>query len=94
MITPINFCYWLQGYFEIGKTNQLTEEQVLEIKDHLHHVFKDWKTDNPHKDIANSCINPKDAPAMMLGANLYNFSSAESWLNRSLVNFNEPIASC
>ncbi len=34
-----SFCYWLQGFFEIGKNNTLTEEQVKMIKDHLALVF-------------------------------------------------------
>lgn len=38
-MSPENFCYWLQGYFEIGKEETLTKEQVEEIKNHLHLVF-------------------------------------------------------
>lgn len=35
-----NFCYWLQGYFEIlGKSESLTTEQVDCIKRHLNMVF-------------------------------------------------------
>ncbi len=36
---PINFAYWLQGFFELSKSNKLTEEQVAEIKNHLSLVF-------------------------------------------------------
>lgn len=46
-MTPENFCYWLQGLFEIegadkNKTvNQsLSYEQVACIKQHLEYVFK------------------------------------------------------
>lgn len=42
--TPENFCYWLQGYFEIaqhqGPAGELTKEAVQEIKNHLALVFK------------------------------------------------------
>lgn len=41
-MTPENFCYWLQGYFEINQHNGrviLTSEQVDEIKNHLQLVF-------------------------------------------------------
>lgn len=38
-MTPENFCYWLQGYFEIGKEDSLTEQQIEEIKRHLKLVF-------------------------------------------------------
>lgn len=34
-MTPENFCYWLQGYFEIGTESSLTEQQVNEIKSRL-----------------------------------------------------------
>lgn len=33
------FVYWLQGYFELSKDNNLTEEQVKVIKEHLQLVF-------------------------------------------------------
>lgn len=39
-MSPENFCYFLQGYFEISKSNTLTELQVQEIKNHLDLVFK------------------------------------------------------
>jgi hypothetical protein len=40
-ITPENFCFWIQGYFEInGPSNELTPIQVQIIKDHLALVFK------------------------------------------------------
>lgn len=38
-MSPENFAYWLQGYFEISKSEELTKEQVQEIKDHLKLVF-------------------------------------------------------
>lgn len=38
-MSPENFAYWLQGYFEIGKSDELTKEQVEEIKNHLKLVF-------------------------------------------------------
>lgn len=42
--TPENFCYWLQGYFEIVQHTDhregLPEEALEEIKNHLALVFK------------------------------------------------------
>lgn len=37
-----DFCYWLQGFFEISgtKLETLTEEQVKMIKSHLKLVFR------------------------------------------------------
>lgn len=34
-----NFCYWLQGYFELNKSEELTIEQVKVIKEHLALAF-------------------------------------------------------
>lgn len=33
------FCYWLQGLFELGQPNELTAEQTAAIKRHLDMVF-------------------------------------------------------
>ncbi len=43
-MTPENFCYWLQGYFEISQNNWgLAQYQIQIIQDHLNLVF-DKKT--------------------------------------------------
>lgn len=39
-MTPRDFCYWLQGFFEIGNPENLSAEQISEIKNHLQLVFK------------------------------------------------------
>lgn len=40
-MTGQEFCYWLQGYFEVsGPDAVLTKEQVSVVKDHLQLVFK------------------------------------------------------
>lgn len=39
-MTPINFCYWLQGFFEISGESNITKEQGEMIKRHLALVFK------------------------------------------------------
>ena len=33
------FCYWLQGFFELQNPETLTEDQVQAIKNHLNMVF-------------------------------------------------------
>lgn len=45
-MTPENFCYWLQGYFEISNFDSLDEslailnaDQVKEIRNHLNLVL-------------------------------------------------------
>jgi hypothetical protein len=39
-MTPDNFCYWLQGYFEISGNTELTQIQAQDIKNHLQLVFR------------------------------------------------------
>ncbi|MCH9735824.1 MAG: hypothetical protein K0U78_14940 [Actinomycetia bacterium] len=39
-MNSIDFCFWLQGHFEISGSEQLTEKQVKVIKNHLNLVFK------------------------------------------------------
>lgn len=39
-MTSRDFCYWLQGYFELaGTNNQLTPDQIATINRHLKMVF-------------------------------------------------------
>lgn len=35
-----DFCYWLQGLFELSNPQELNERQTTLIKRHLHLVFK------------------------------------------------------
>lgn len=39
-MTPENFIYWLNGFFEISGSKNLTDEQVQIIKDHLRLVLE------------------------------------------------------
>lgn len=39
-MTPEQFCYWLQGYFEMSETEKLDKKHVKILKDHLALVFK------------------------------------------------------
>lgn len=39
-MTSRDFAFWLQGFFELTGTKELTIEQVDQIKKHLHLVFK------------------------------------------------------
>lgn len=38
-MTYRDFCYWLQGHFEIGNVTELTPDQIVIIKNHLNMVF-------------------------------------------------------
>lgn len=39
-MTSRDFCYWLQGLFELGKPAALTTEQTELVRRHLSMVFK------------------------------------------------------
>lgn len=38
-MTPIEFCYWLQGALELGGNKSFSEEQVQVLNEHLNLVF-------------------------------------------------------
>ncbi len=38
-MTSKDFCYWLQGHLEIGKTKEINAEQLEVVKKHLNLVF-------------------------------------------------------
>jgi len=44
------FCYWLQGFFEMTEADTLSKKQILMIKEHLNLVFT--KVTNSPKDLA------------------------------------------
>lgn len=35
-----DFCYWLQGFFEVSDVTEINEKQTQQIKNHLNLVFK------------------------------------------------------
>jgi len=39
-MNTVEFCYWLNGYFELSGSKKLTEEQVKVVKEHLDLVFE------------------------------------------------------
>jgi len=61
-MTPENFVYWLNGFFEISGSKNLTEEQVQVLKDHLKLVLTKKTpnitiTQSPFVDVI-PCTNP------------------------------------
>jgi hypothetical protein len=56
-MSPENFIYWLQGYFEISGNKKLNESQVQIIKDHLKLVF-DKQTSNRETPTTVKFCNP------------------------------------
>lgn len=39
-MSPENFCYWLQGFFELTDPKELTDLQIKMIRQHLQLVFR------------------------------------------------------
>ena len=39
-MNSIDFCFWLQGYFELASPELLAEKQLSCVKSHLNLVFK------------------------------------------------------
>lgn len=39
-MNAVDFCFWLQGYFEISGKGELTAAQTEVVKNHLSLVFK------------------------------------------------------
>jgi len=39
-MNTIDFCFWLQGYFEISGDTEISKEQAKIIQNHLNLVFK------------------------------------------------------
>ena len=62
------FCYWLQGFFELSNSNMLSSKQVQQIKDHLDLVFTKVTPDRNTKN-KNSKNKLKEEPKLTL-ANL------------------------
>lgn len=70
-MTTQNYCYWLQGFFEISGEEKLTANQIKIIKNHLNLVKKCWepkqedKPNFPIEDFAMDLLpEDLDIPAM------------------------------
>jgi len=72
-MTPENFIYWLNGFFEISGCKNMTDEQVQIIKDHLKLVLQKKTPDlitinNRPFDLGRDTITCTTAgPAMTTG---------------------------
>lgn len=65
-MNSIDFCFWLQGYFEISEATTLSKKQVETIKNHLNLTFKheidplkEKETPTP-KEVLNHTHSPKN----------------------------------
>ena len=72
-MNSIDFCYWLQGHFEISGSTELSIEQVAIVKNHLNLVFKheidplrESQTDTPKKELNITHSPPKSGNDLLL----------------------------
>ncbi len=69
-MTSRDFCYWLQGYFEIqgtGTNEPLTPAQVGTIRNHLHMVFVheiDPSFPKAQQEALDKAHGPKPSPGV------------------------------
>lgn len=54
-MTSVEFCYWLQGVFEVTDVKSLDEKQTQIVKDHLNLVFY-HEIDNKYADKAKAQV--------------------------------------
>lgn len=55
-MTPEQFCYWLQGYFELEKPKTINFARMALINRHLQTVFKNvTETKAKYQDAQQSC---------------------------------------
>lgn len=63
-MTSRDFCYWLQGYFEVSNTKEIGPKETELIKAHLNMVFKheiDPSMGNQeHQDALSHLHNPNN----------------------------------
>jgi hypothetical protein len=64
-MTPTEFCYWLQGYFELTDEKEMDESKVDSVKRHLSLVFAhsiDPKAGGPEQQAKlNAIHNPGES---------------------------------
>jgi hypothetical protein len=63
-MTSRDFCYWLQGYFEVSEPKEISEKETQMIKKHLALVFKHEidpsMGDEKHQEELNNIHGGKD----------------------------------
>ena len=68
-MTSREFCYWLQGLFELDSPKNINEKQTELIKKHLNLVFKHEIDasygDQTHQDELNKIHNPFPSDPVM-----------------------------
>ena len=65
-MTSRDFCYWLQGFFELGNDQGLSPTQAKMVQDHLAMVFKHEIDPSmgakPHQEALYNLHGPQNGP--------------------------------
>lgn len=64
-MTPTDFCYWLQGYFELSRAESMTDGQLKIVKEHLALVFE--HTIDPVREARVAAEEVKDDAPPIVG---------------------------
>jgi len=85
-MNPVDFCFWLQGHFEMSGNNSMTNDQVRIMKEHLDLVFVHSidPARNSETTATEEALNQAHTPAVENG-----FSS-EPCLTAVVVNYDDP----
>jgi len=60
-MSPEQFTFWLNGFFEISDTNNLSEKQVQIIRDHLNLVFNKVTSKSSKSSNFDSIMKPSNS---------------------------------
>jgi hypothetical protein len=77
-MTPENFCYWLQGYFELYGPKTLDEKETRIVWDHLNLVFNK--------------VTPDRSGPLNYGDGFRGFVTNLDKINTKSSNFENPVA--
>jgi hypothetical protein len=65
-----DFCYWLQGFFEIHESNEVDEKQIQIIKDHLKTVFEKVTPDRSAEQVKEDALKAIEAARKSMEASM------------------------
>ena len=91
-MSPQDFTYWLQGFFELSNSDTLTESQVALIREHLELVFnkvtpEHHEKETPELPSSDDCdLTEKVREALKKGKEDFQKTSTRNRPNRRFCN--------
>jgi len=90
-MTTEHFVYWLQGFFELTDSKNLTEKQVKIIKDHLQLVFHKSTTNYVNTQLLSDINNNLTFGNTNLTCSFVDTTNINERNNLSSLNSTQPI---